>query len=503
MGSKRWVVPLALMMFVTACGGDSSSDTTAASGDTFPFERTATTAAGSTETTASATEDAMFERPDGNPSPIDEYSTFALDVDTGSYTLGRAAIEEGRLPHPDSVRIEEFVNFFAQDYPVPDEGFAIVTDGGATPYLDDDSRMLRIGIRAEDVERLGPANLVFVIDTSGSMAEGDKLEIVKDSLAVLVENLHEEDTITIVEFGDEASVALEPTWGDETDDILDALASLQANGSTNFEDGLRLGYRAAQDLFVDDDGAINRVVVASDGVANVGLSDPDSLVGVIREAADEGVRLVTVGVGLDNYNDELLEQLADDGDGFYAYVDTYDEALDLFHRDLMGTLVTVADDARVQVEFDADAVSDWRLVGYDNRGMADEDFRNDSVDAGEIGAGHTVTALYEVELTDLALEGGTERIGRVYLRWLDPETGEPEEISDRIEVDELEERFRDTSDRFQVNVVAARYAEVLRGDAGWWELDDLAGIAEDLARRLEGDDDVAELARLIELAAEL
>ncbi|MDH5292331.1 MAG: von Willebrand factor type A domain-containing protein [Acidimicrobiia bacterium] len=523
MRNTRWAAAFCVLGLVTAaCGGDSSSDTTYR--DTLTTadrswddsnrddHSSDTTAAGSATTAAAASEvgepypDVEFDDPGVNrPEWTDEdkLSTFALDVDTGAYTVARTFLNDGFLPDRDSVRVEEYVNFFAQDYPVPRQGFSITVDGGPTPFVDEDMRVIRIGLRAEDVESRPASNLVFVIDTSGSMAEGRRLEIVKYSLSLLVEELTEQDTVTLVEFGSDARLVLPPTFGDEKREILRALDHLEPGGSTNFEHGLRLGYDAADQL--RRDGRLTRVIVASDGVANVGLSDPDSLVEMIRRDADRGVNLVTVGVGMGNYNDALLEQLADDGDGFYAYVDTPDEAQDLFVNDLTGTLVTVAEDARVQVEFDQDTVLEWRLVGYENRAIADDQFRDDTVDAGEIGAGHTVTALYEVRLTRDALAGREDRIGRVYLRWLDPRTDDPTEVSQTISLKDLSDRYRDTAPRFQQDVVVAQFAEALRGSrfAGVWTLDDLVDHAYDVTDLLPGDEDVAEFAELVRMSARL
>jgi Ca-activated chloride channel homolog len=402
--TRSIILACGLALMVAACGADGATDTTAGGWDD-RFEATATTAASSgwdgetTGTTASAggDPDDTFENPGVNDdrwTDEEALSTFALDVDTASYTLARRHLTEGRLPDPESVRVEEYINHFAQDYPVPNEGFSVTVDGGPTPFVGEDTRVLRIGLRAADVELRPPTNLVFVVDTSGSMAEGNRLEHVKQSLGMLTEGLNDDDTVTIVAFGSDARLVLSPTLGHRTDRILSAIDSLEPEGSTNFEAGLALAYGAAEELL--SDRAATRVIVASDGVANVGLDDPESLVDMIRSAADRGVTLVTVGVGMDNYNDALLEQLANDGDGFYAYVDTRQEAEDLFVKDLTGTLVTVAEDARVQVQFDPDSVLEWRLIGYENRALDDESFRDDTVDAGEIGAGHTVTALYEL-----------------------------------------------------------------------------------------------------------
>ena len=498
----------AVALVLTACGSGDSSDTTTAGGwdDEYTEATTASDDGWSTETTAAAYPDVEFEGDEpAEPeiTDVDELSTFALDVDTAAYTIGRTYLVDGNLPDPESVRVEEYVNFFAQDYPVPERGFSITVDGGPTPFVDEYTRVLRIGLRAEDLESRPDTNLVFVIDTSGSMEEGGRLEIVKHSLEMLVDQLRPDDTVTIVEFGSEASLVLGPTWGEDKGEISDAIRTLRPIGATNFEDGLRLGYDAADQLH--ESGGSTRVIVASDGVANRGLTDESGLVEMIRRDADRGITLVTVGVGMGNYNDVLLETLADDGDGFYAYVDTQDEAEDLFVRDLTGTLVTVAEDARVQVAFDPDTVARWRLVGYENRAIADDQFRDDSVDAGEIGAGHTVTALYEIELTDAAIDGREDRIGDVAARWLDPATDEPTERSRTVYVDELARHYRDTVPRFQQDIVVAQFAEVLRhsGHAGAWNVSELVPYADDVADMLPRDDKVQEFAELVRMAARL
>ncbi|MGF1668550.1 MAG: VWA domain-containing protein, partial [Acidimicrobiia bacterium] len=288
MTSKRSIiVACGLALVVAACGGDDASGSTAGGWDD-RFDPTATTAASagwdddsgeSTENTASAGQepDATFEDPGVNDdrwTDEEALSTFALDVDTASYTVARRYLTEGRLPDPDSVRVEEYVNFFGQDYPVPSEGFSVTVDGAPTPFVGEDTRVLRIGLRAADVELRPPTNLVFVVDTSGSMAEGNRLEHVKQSLGMLTEALNDDDTVTIVEFGSDARLVLSPTLGVRTERIISAIESLEAGGSTNFEAGLALAYGAAEELQAN--GTATRVIVASDGVANVGLDDPES-----------------------------------------------------------------------------------------------------------------------------------------------------------------------------------------------------------------------------------
>lgn len=450
----------------------------------------------------------FFDNPGVNPfidTEDDPLSTFALDVDTGSYTVARRYLSDGYLPDEDSVRVEEFVNYFEQDYPVPspEEGLSLSVDGASTPFVQNArNQVVRIGVQAgqlDDAQR-GEANLVFVIDTSGSMAREDRLGLVKRSLELLVSSLRPTDTIAIVAYGSSAYEVLPPTAVGEEGEIIRAIDALRPDGSTNAAHGLELGYRLANQAF--EPGGINRVILCSDGVANVGAAtDADGILDLIANDAERGIQLVTVGFGMGNYNDVLMEQLADQGDGFYSYVDTLDEARRIFVDGLSGTLQTVAEEAKIQVAFDADAVQSWRLIGFENRAIEDDDFRDDSVDAGEIGAGHTVTALYEIK----PVEGAQGQLGVTTLRWLDPETKEAREIDRPISMAELVSEFSDASPRFQLDVVVAQYAEVLRGSI--WamqtgsDLEEVANWAAQLSTVLPEDPDVAEFAGLARQAA--
>ncbi len=434
----------------------------------------------------------------------DPLSTFALDVDTGSFTIGRQYLDDGSLPPRESVRVEEYVNAFDYDYDEPRrESLGISIEGGPSPF-DDDNHLVRIGIQSErlDEDDRPAAALTFVIDTSGSMDQGGRLELVKEALEELVEELDESDTVAIVEFDDDPSIVLEPTRVDDVDDILRAINRLSPGGSTNVEGGLELGYDLAGDAF--DDDKVNRVILLSDGVANVGLTDPDGLAEMIRRDADRGINLLTVGVGMGNFNDVLMEQLADQGDGFYAYVDTEDEAERLFEDDLTATLVTLALDAKVQVEFDEDIVEEYRLIGFENRGVLDSDFRNNDVDAGEIGAGHSVTAIYEVELERGVDLDDTDELGEVRLRWQVPGSDEVIEIDRDIELHDIAERWGSTSESFQLAVVVATFAEVLRDSpfAADIDLDDLEDEVDALADRT-GVREIEELADLVATAERL
>lgn len=430
---------------------------------------------------------ATYEDPGSNPyvdPDEDRVSTFALDIDTASYSLAQRTIREGYRPDPSSVRIEEWVNAFDHDYPTPDDSaFAIVTDGGPTPFTERDEVVLRIGLRARDVRDRARADaaLTFVIDTSGSMSRDGRLEVVKDALGRLVEGLGQSDSVAVVTFGESARVILPPTRATDADAILRAIEGLRPGGSTNLEAGLRLGYGLARETLTEN--GIDRVVLASDGVANVGLTDPEGILAAIREDAAAGIELISIGVGMGDYNDALLERLADDGDGFYAYVNDRDEAVRLFTQDLTGTLQAVALDAKTQVEFDPDAVAAYRLLGYENRAVADDDFTDDSVDAGAIGAGHAVTALYAVRLRDDV--GRDDTLATVRLRWTDPDRGGEDELTALVRLGDLAPSFVATDPSFRLDIIVAATAEVLRGSP-WTERISLRDVAAVASREVEG-----------------
>ncbi len=434
----------------------------------------------------------------------DNLSTFGLDVDTGSYTVARRYVTDGNIPPQDAVRVEEFINYFEQDYPYPParSAFGIHIDGGPTPFGETERyEMLRIGIQGYAVpeDERKDVSLTFVIDVSGSMDMENRLELVKRSLELLVERLGRRDQVSIVVYGSDARVVLEPTPGDDQRAILRAIDRLRPEGSTNAEAGLRLGYQMANQAFNRE--AINRVILCSDGVANVGKTGAGSIWEEIEGYAEKGITLTSIGFGMGNYNDVLMEQLANNGDGFYAYVDDIKEAERLFVDNLTSTLQVIAMDAKVQVEFNPEVVARYRLVGYENRDIADEDFRDDDVDAGEIGAGHSVTALYEIKLQP----GASGRIATVFLRWRDPDTSEVVELSKSFDSQEMERRFEDASPYFQWAVVVAEYAEVLR--KSYWAQDssigDVLREARRIAEELPRDPDVDEFLELLRQANRL
>jgi Ca-activated chloride channel homolog len=453
--------------------------------------------------------DVFFEDYGVNPfidTEDDHFSTFAVDVDTASYTVMRRYVGDGYLPPDESVRVEEYINFFEQEYEPPAEGegaFAIHLEGAPSLFGDERYYLMRVGLQGYEIppEARKDVVLTFVIDVSGSMDMENRLELVKDALWLLVGELRPTDQVGIVVYGSRAHVVLEHTPVSESRQILRAIDRLEPEGSTNAEEGLVMAYRMAAESFNPE--AINRVILCSDGVANVGRTGPGSILEQIRGHAERGIYLTTVGFGMGNYNDTLMEQLADDGDGFYAYVDTLKEAERVFVHDLTSTLQVIARDAKIQVDFNPAVVSRYRLIGYENRDVADEDFRNDEVDAGEIGVGHSVTALYELKFQPEASESETAMTA--FVRYEDPDSGEVTEISRSIARADFAPTFKEASTRFQFDAVVAEYAEILR--QSYWakesSLEDVVWEARRIAEYLPGDPDVAEFASLVERANSL
>jgi len=324
-------------------------------------------------------------------------STFSIDVDTASYANVRRFLNEGRWPPPGAVRIEEMVNYFRYDYAPPDDGapFSVHMEVAQCPWQGE-HRLLRIGLKGREVERekRGPSSLVFLLDVSGSMRDRNKLPLLRQAMRLLVEQLTEDDRVAIVTYARDAGLKLESTCAADRRTILDAIDSLSAGGSTHGSAGIQLAYEQAGQHFVE--GGTNRVILATDGDLNVGITDDDELVKLIRKKARSGVFLTVLGFGTGNLKDAKLEKLADHGNGMYAYVDNLREARKVLIEQVTGSLVTIAKDVKIQVEFNPAEVERYRLTGYENRLLAARDFDNDKKDAGEIGAGHTVTALYEI-----------------------------------------------------------------------------------------------------------
>ncbi len=425
----------------------------------------------------------------------DPLSTFGLDVDNGSFNLARSSLGQGYPVPPASIRPEEWVNALSYDDPVPDTDLGVVSDSGLAPSLDDGTQVVRVGVSAREVAEADRprVNITLVVDRSGSMDIRERLGLVQSSLGILANELRDDDTVSVVSFEDEASPILKPTPVRNTRKIVRAIERLTPGGSTNLEAGLSLGYEQAREAF--DPDAVNLVVLCSDGVANVGATGPGSITDRIAEEGADGIHLVTVGYGLGNYNDHLMEQLADLGDGFYAYVDTYGEAEQLFGTDLTTTLVPVAGEARAQVAFDPALVTSYRLIGYENREIADDDFDDLGVDAGELGSGHRATALYEVTLADGVRPG--DAIGTASVKWRSPASGEPGQATTDLHAADPEAT---PAAAWQLAVTAADAAQLLKGTPPFADrgvtLDDLR----ERAGAIEGGD---ELAEVLDRAAEV
>lgn len=499
--ARTIAVPIALAVTLAACSSDDEGDSAALTSD----PGRATSAPAGDEAMQAEPEAPELDRDDDELEaqtgfhpfirPADDpLSTFAMDVDTASYTQARNWLDAGQLPPAETVRLEEWVNFHDYGDEAPAEGtWNITAEGGPSP-LGEGRDLLRIGLHAREVadEARPDAVLTFVIDTSGSMQGGDRLGLVKRTLTLMLDNLRPTDQVGIVTYGSTASLLLRPTPIAEAEEIRRAIERLEASGSTFAEGGLRLGYEVA--AAAQEPGATNTVVLLSDGVANVGETGPDAILAKIREEVDRGIRMSAVGVGMGEFNDVLLERLANNGDGQYWYVDDEREARRVFVDGLTGTLAPVADEAKVQVEF-TDLVEEYRQLGYVNRALADEDFRNDDVDAGEVGAGHRISALYELVLADDVT--GPERLATVTLRWAEPDSGEIVELARDITVDDL----RRSGQRFALARAVVAGAEVLGGSPHTSltrsDLADLVGVLDDLGP------DAREFADLMRRAATL
>ncbi|HWM92576.1 MAG TPA: von Willebrand factor type A domain-containing protein [Thermoanaerobaculia bacterium] len=469
------------------------------------------TTGGNAEPNDEAYGDVFYRSAGTNPfvdTEEDARSTFGLDVDTASYTVTRRYLEDGNLPDPDSVRVEEFVNFFHYgDEPPARDDFAIRAEGAPTPFAPESHRLLRFNIRGREIrpEERKPAVLTFVIDISGSMQVENRLGLVKQSLEMLLNKLRPTDKVGVVVYGNEARVVLEPTH--DLARAREAIRGLQTDGATNAEAGLLLGYDVANRYFRPE--VNNRILLCSDGVANVGNTGPERILERIGKEARKGIELSTLGFGMGNYNDHLMEQLANKGDGRYAYLDTLDEARRVLVEELEGTLETIAKDAKVQVAFNPEVVERWRLLGYENRDIADDKFRDDTVDAGEIGAGHSVTALYEVKLKPGGIGGrGDKPVANLHLRWRSEKTGRVREEEKLLRLSQLALSWERATPSLRLASVVAEFAEILRGS--YWaresSLDDLFRRTQRVSGELAGSRraaDVAELVSLIGKAARL
>ena len=411
-----------------------------------------------------AYDDVFFKGSGTNPfidTEDDPFSTFGMDVDTASYSIMRRYLRDGHLPPLEAVRVEEFVNAFDYNYTPPaDEAFAVHLEGAPSKFGEGKRlQLLRIGIQGRvipDTDRKD-AILTFVVDVSGSMDRENRLGLVKRALTLLLEQLRPSDKVGIVVYSTDTRVVLPHTGIVNREHILTAIRALVPEGATNAEAGLRMGYKLALQNSKPD--CINRVILCSDGVANVGQTGSNAILKEIRTYVKEGVTLTTVGFGMGNYNDVLMEELANKGNGSYAYVDTLSEAKRIFVENLTGTLQVIAKDAKIQVEFNPKTVSRFRLLGYENRRLAHEDFRNDTVDAGEVGAGHSVTALYEIKLH----EDADSKLATVSIRHENPDTGNVTEVSTSISTGALKGSFEEATPAFQLAASVAEFAEILRG----------------------------------------
>ncbi|MBZ0111984.1 MAG: von Willebrand factor type A domain-containing protein [Thermoanaerobaculia bacterium] len=454
--------------------------------------------------------DSLFKDYGTNPfvdTDADNRSTFGLDVDTASYTLVRGFLNRGELPPTGAVRVEEMVNAFRYpDLEPPRRGdFALRAEWAPSPWARDARRyLLRLTIKGREATGDRRAtDLILVVDTSGSMAREDRLGLVKQALRLLVDELQGDDRVGLVTYGDHGRVLLAPTANRQ--EVLRAIDALRPDGSTNAEEGLSKAYDLAAETARK--GIAQRIILCSDGVANVGRTGPEAILERIGDEARRGVELTTVGFGMGNYNDVLMEQLADRGDGRYAYVDSLEEARRLFVEELTGTLMTLGAEARAQVEMNPDVVARYRLLGYENRDIADHRFRDDSVDAGEIGVGHAVTALYEIVLHPRGLERLEQGGELASLRLRYRPTGSEIFREDQLVVDgsSVVESADAASFGWRLATTVARFAEILRaGDRVHpEELDPWIRSAQRLARERPRDSQVAELAELMTRAKAL
>jgi Ca-activated chloride channel family protein len=426
-------------------------------------------------------------------------STFSIDVDTASYSNTRRLLRDGRLPPKDAVRIEELVNYFSYDYPQPagNAPFSITSEVSACPW-NRAHRLVHIGLQGRRVhkEDLPPANLVFLLDVSGSMNSPDKLPLVKSSLRMLAEQLSARDRISIVVYAGSSGLVLPSTPGDRRGEILAALDSLEAGGSTNGGAGIQLAYRVAVENFIR--GGINRVILATDGDFNVGTTSEGELTRLIEEKRKSGVFLSVLGFGTGNVKDATMETLADKGNGNYAYIDELQEARKVLGEQLGGTIATIAKDVKIQVEFNPRQAAAYRLIGYENRLLRDQDFNDDAKDAGEIGAGHTVTALYEVvpfgqkfenpgvdalkyqRPAEVSSNANSKELMTIKVRYKDPDANDSKLLS--VWVADAGGTLENASNNFKFSSAVAGFGMLLRdskykGDARYTDIAQLARAA--------------------------
>lgn len=519
------VLALAALSLLTAC--ESAPDPQGASGRSEAAGSSYPVAAGSvaralsgpslavappqglfvSATPPTASGEERYQPFEGNPirSVVEHpVSTFSVDVDTGSYSNVRRFLNAGQVPPADAVRVEELINYFDYGYARPNDPeapFAVTTEVAPTPW-NPDSYLLQVGIKGYDIDRVSrpPANLVFLVDVSGSMHSKDKLPLLVQSLKMLTDQLTSDDRIAVVTYAGRSAVALEPTAGDRKAEIRAVLDSLQAGGGTAGGEGLKRAYQIAEQARID--GGVNRVLLATDGDFNVGLSNVRQLKQLISANRDSGITLTTLGFGTGNYNEALMEQIADVGNGNYAYIDNLAEARKVLVNEMTSTLFTIASDVKIQIEFNPAVVAEYRLIGFENRVLRREDFNNDRVDAGDIGAGHTVTALYEIVPVGGKTSVDPLRYGRPTAGTATPDTAEFAHLklryklpgrADSILMQQplaasrlagVEDRAPSTDLRFAAAVAA--FGQILRGGeyTRGFRYDDVL----ELARGARGDD---------------
>jgi Ca-activated chloride channel family protein len=411
-----------------------------------------------------------------NEQPV---STFSVDVDTASYANIRRVLNQGALPQHDAVRVEELINYFSYNYPVPTkQPFSVYSEIGPSPY-NADKHLLHIGVKGKSIsaDSRPAANLVFLIDVSGSMNNPNKMGLLKNALKMLTNQLNQQDSVAIVVYAGAAGTVLKPTKGDNKQAIIDALAQLSAGGSTNGGEGIKAAYNLAQQSFIK--GGINRIILATDGDFNVGTTNNQTLQNLVESKRSLGIDLSILGLGTGNYNDELMQQLAQNGNGNAYYIDNLNEARKVLVEELSSTLVTIAKDVKVQVEFNPQLVSEYRLIGYETRALKREDFNNDKVDAGDIGAGHTVTAIYEISLASSSNKANdplryernnrepktsnNSELGYLRLRYKAPTEQESQLIEIAINKNKIIQKLDDTSNNYQFSAAVAGFAQLLRG----------------------------------------
>jgi len=439
----------------------------------------------------------------------DPFSTFALDVDTASYTLCRRYIRDGFLPPPGAVRMEEFINYFNYNYPRrTGRTFAVYAEAAPSPFAakGQDLTLLKVAVKAKTLGRdqKRPAHLVFVVDSSASMDQPDRLGLVQQALGALVDKLSPADRVSLVTFAERAHLHLEDVSARESDRIRQAIEAIQPAGPTNLLAGLKLGYDTARRAF--DPKRINHVILCSDGVANVGQTEAEAVLNEVAKDRKQGITITCVGAGYGSYNDAFLEALANRGDGSYVFLDSPAQVRSAFVKQLTANMQAVAKDARIQVQFNPKRVRRYRLIGYENRDIKDELFRDDTIDAGEVGSGQCSTALYELELTGAGRARlHDDRLATVFVRYRNAQTGYIEEISSPVSTAVIRRLTVEDAPRFYLAACAGRFAEVLRGSehARDADLSELLRLAEKVSLALPLDRDVRELAELIRMSRHL